>query len=106
MRCNVMGDVQAPDTIKVAPGDNLTFDWHHDKRNEADDVIAESHYGPSLVYITPDPPTEDSFVKIWHEGLYEESEYPLPGKWSTSNNIAKNGGSMNVRIPAGLKAGR
>jgi len=28
MRCNVMGDIQAPDTIKVAPGDNLTFDWY------------------------------------------------------------------------------
>tara|TARA_R110002003_G_scaffold448_20_gene20008 strand:+ start:8227 stop:8574 length:348 start_codon:yes stop_codon:yes gene_type:complete len=27
LRCNVMGDIQAHDTIKVAPGDNLTFDW-------------------------------------------------------------------------------
>lgn len=62
--------------------------------------------GPSLIYISPDPPTEDSFVKIWHEGLYEESTFPNPGKWSTSNNIAENGGSMNVRIPAGLKAGQ
>jgi hypothetical protein len=23
-----MGDIQASDTIKVAPGDNLTFDWY------------------------------------------------------------------------------
>lgn len=28
MRCNVMGDIQAPDTIKVQPGDNLSFDWY------------------------------------------------------------------------------
>jgi cellulase len=28
LRCNVMGDIQASDTIKVAPGDNLTFDWY------------------------------------------------------------------------------
>lgn len=28
LRCNVMGDIQAADTIKVAPGDNLTFDWY------------------------------------------------------------------------------
>lgn len=62
--------------------------------------------GPSLIYISPDPPTDDSFVKIWHEGLFETSTYPNPGKWSTSNNIAKNGGSMNFRIPAGLKAGQ
>jgi cellulase len=27
LRCNVMGDIQAADTIKVAPGDALTFDW-------------------------------------------------------------------------------
>ncbi|KAF2740634.1 endoglucanase B [Polyplosphaeria fusca] len=106
MRCNVLGDIQAPDTIKVVPGDVLTFDWHHDYRNDSDEVIASSHHGPSLVYISPDPPTEDSFVKIWHEGLYEEQPAPLePGKWSTTSNLAKNGGHMNVRIPAGLKAG-
>lgn len=23
-----MGDIQARDTIKVVPGDNLTFDWY------------------------------------------------------------------------------
>ncbi|CBX91886.1 predicted protein [Plenodomus lingam JN3] len=28
LRCNVLGDIQAHDTIKVAPGDNLTFDWY------------------------------------------------------------------------------
>ncbi|KAF2745575.1 lytic polysaccharide monooxygenase [Sporormia fimetaria CBS 119925] len=105
MRCNVMGDIPAPDTIKVSPGDNLTFEWHHNKRNNSDDVIDKSHRGPSLVYISPDPPTDDSFVKLWHEGLYETSEFPLPGKWSTTDNIAKNTGNMNVRIPAGLKAG-
>ncbi|KAF2013686.1 lytic polysaccharide monooxygenase [Aaosphaeria arxii CBS 175.79] len=105
LRCNVMGDVQAADTIKVAPGDNLTFDWHHDKRSTTDDVIADSHHGPSLVYISPDPPTENSFVKLWHSGLYEESTFPNPGKWSTTSDIAKNQGSMNVRIPKGLKAG-
>ena len=28
MPCNVLGDIPAPDTITVAPGDNLTFDWY------------------------------------------------------------------------------
>ncbi|ORY08955.1 endoglucanase B [Clohesyomyces aquaticus] len=103
MRCNVLGDTPNPYTIKVAPGDNLTFDWHHDKRDPLDDVIANSHHGPALVYISPDPPTENSFVKLWHKGLYVEG---LPaGKWATTSDIAKNGGHMNVRIPAGLKAG-
>jgi cellulase len=27
MRCNVMGDIPTSDTIKVVPGDSLTFDW-------------------------------------------------------------------------------
>ncbi|KAF2690879.1 lytic polysaccharide monooxygenase [Lentithecium fluviatile CBS 122367] len=105
LRCNVLGDIQAPDTIKVKPGDHLTLDWHHDWRNDTDDVIASSHHGPSLIYLTPDPPTENSFVKIWEEGLYESLPFPKPGKWSTTSNIAKNFGHMNMRIPVDLKAG-
>ncbi|PSN67181.1 endoglucanase B [Corynespora cassiicola Philippines] len=105
LRCNVLGDIQAPDTIKVAPGDNLTLDWKHNYRNESDDIIDKSHHGPSLVYISPDPPTDDSFVKLWHEGKYENNPFPQPGKWSTTSDLAKNGGHMNVRIPKDLKAG-
>ncbi|KAK0717308.1 glycosyl hydrolase family 61-domain-containing protein [Lasiosphaeria miniovina] len=106
MRCNVLGDKQVPYTIKVAPGDNLTFDWHHNNRTDADDVIADSHHGPALVYLSPDPPTDNSFVKIWEEGLYEQGTTPFtPGKWATTADIAANHGHMNVRIPAGLKAG-
>ncbi|USP76473.1 glycoside hydrolase family 61 protein [Curvularia clavata] len=105
MRCNVMGDVQAHDTIKVAPGDNLTFDWHHELRNNTDEVIASSHHGPSLIYISPDPPTENSFVKLWHSGKYQNNPFPQPGKWSTTSDIAKSYGHMNVRVPQGLKAG-
>jgi cellulase len=105
MRCNVLGDIPAHDTIKVIPGDNLTLDWHHELRNDTDEVIASSHHGPSLIYISPDPPSESSFVKIWHEGKYSAPPFPQPGKWSTTGDIAKNFGHMNVRIPEGLKAG-
>ncbi|KAA8619466.1 Glycoside hydrolase family 61 protein [Pyrenophora tritici-repentis] len=105
MRCNVLGDLQAHDTIKVNPGDNLTLDWHHETRSDADDVIASSHHGPSMVYISSDPPTNDSFVKIWHEGKYQANPFPQPGLWSTTGDVAKRAGHMNVRVPAGLKAG-
>ncbi|KAK3342113.1 endoglucanase B [Lasiosphaeria hispida] len=106
MRCNVLGDKQNPYTIKVQPGDNLTFDWHHNNRTKADDVIDYSHHGPALVYLSPDPPTENSFVKIWEKGLYELGAEPFaPGKWATTADIKANNGLMNVRIPAGLKAG-
>jgi lytic cellulose monooxygenase (C1-hydroxylating) len=104
MRCNVLGDKQNAFTIPVHPGDNLTLDWHHDYRNDTDDIIASSHKGPAMVYLSPDPPTDSSFVKIWHEGLYVEG---LPaGKWATTEDIRANHGKMNVRIPAGLKAGK
>jgi lytic cellulose monooxygenase (C1-hydroxylating) len=60
-----------------------------------------------LIYLSPNPPTEDSFVKIFEKGKYEEGNKPLaPGKWATTEDIAKNHGHMNVRIPAGLEAGK
>jgi len=63
--------------------------------------------GPALVYMSPDPPTNNSFVKIWEEGLYEMSKEPHgPGKWATTSDIAANAGHMNVRIPAELKPGQ
>lgn len=105
LRCNVMGDIQVPDTIQVAPGDNLTFDWHHDFRNDSDDIIASSHHGPSIVYLSPDPPGENSFVKIWEEGLYVSNPWPQPGVWSTTGDIREKHGKMYVRVPADLKAG-
>ncbi len=59
------------------------------------------------MYLSPDPPTEGSFVKIWEEGLYELSDEPFgAGKWATTADIAANHGHMNVRIPAGLRPGQ
>lgn len=65
-----------------------------------------THPGPILAYISPDPPTENSFVKIFEKGLYElpEKEF-APGKWAISTELKSGFGIMNVRVPAGLKAG-
>jgi len=49
---------------------------------------------------------ENSFVKLWHSGKYESNPFPAAGKWSTTDDIKKNYGHMNVRIPEGLKAGQ
>ncbi|KAK4445394.1 endoglucanase B [Podospora aff. communis PSN243] len=106
IRCNVMGDHQNPYTIKVQPGDNLTLDWKHNNRTKADDIIDFSHHGPILAYLSPDPPRENSFVKIFEKGKYEEGATPFaPGKWAISSELKANNGHMNIRIPAGLKAG-
>lgn len=60
-----------------------------------------------MVYMSPDPPGEDTFVKIWHEGKYEEGAEPLaPGKWATTQDVKAKLGRMNARIPAGLKPGQ
>jgi lytic cellulose monooxygenase (C1-hydroxylating) len=55
--------------------------------------------------MSPDPPTENSFVKIWHAGKIQNNPFPQAGKWSTTSDIAANHGNMNVRIPKDLKAG-
>ncbi|KAB5559925.1 hypothetical protein GE09DRAFT_1220590 [Coniochaeta sp. 2T2.1] len=64
-------------TVSSEPGDDLTFDWLHDKRTGTDDAIASSHHGPALVYISPDPPAEISLVKTWEKGSYELGGAPF-----------------------------
>jgi cellulase len=76
------------------------------KRSKAPKFLTNHITGPSLIYISPDPPSENSFVKLWHSGKYESNPFPLPGKWSTTSDIRKHFGHMNMRIPADLKAGQ
>lgn len=92
---------------------------HHDYRNSTDDVIAGSHSGPCQVYLSPDPPADDSWVKIQSQGEYEK------GKWCTTDYLAKNHasnrtidgfdsiftfpssqGRLNTQIPADLAPGK
>lgn len=82
MACNVMGEIPNNATIQAAPGDVVTYDdvlsllngvasdvlisrleWHHNFRNSSDDIIDASHKGSGLVYLSPDPPIGDSWVR-------------------------------------------
>jgi hypothetical protein len=56
-------------------------EWHHDYRTAEDDTIATSHKGAGLVYLSPDPPVGESWVKI-----QEEAEDP-PGLWYTGDKL-------------------
>jgi hypothetical protein len=47
MACNVLGDIPAPDTLDVVPGDVISFEWGHESRKEGDNVIESSHKGNS-----------------------------------------------------------
>ena len=64
MRCNVMGDIQASDTIKVMPGDNLTFDWyalHHfcgmsvNEAGTTTTATTQTTSSPTAITVTPLP---------------------------------------------------
>ncbi|KAI1459677.1 glycosyl hydrolase family 61-domain-containing protein [Annulohypoxylon moriforme] len=108
MRCNRLGDHQVPYTIPVKPGDNITMEWRRAFRNASDQIItgAPVHQGPVMVYLTPDPPTENSFVKIFEKGKYAQGQRTgAAGKWATSNELMDKKGMLDVRIPKGLKAG-
>lgn len=60
-----------------------------------------------MIYLSPYPPFNNSFVKIFEEGKMANGSKPFaPGTWASTDDLAKNHGHMNVRIPAGLRAGR
>lgn len=63
---------------------SYSLEWHHNNRTAADDIIATSHVGPGLVYLSPDPPQTDSWTKIQEEGEI------TPGYWYS-------GGKLNDR---------
>jgi len=50
MACNV-NNIAVPNTVSVNTGDELTFEWYHNTRD--DDIIASSHHGPISVYVAP-----------------------------------------------------
>ncbi|KAJ1945714.1 hypothetical protein EC988_005695, partial [Linderina pennispora] len=54
LTCGVGGLAStATKTCPVAAGSTITVEWHHDNDSSSDDIIAESHYGPCLVYMAP-----------------------------------------------------
>jgi len=99
MRCNRLGDTQAPHTIKVNPGDTVSFEWGHRSRESGDSIIPSSHSGAGAVYISPDPPVGNSFVKLWEEGEVSK------GQWFANGKLVQNRGVHSLKIPAGLKPG-
>ena len=99
-KCNVFGEKRANGVIKVFPGDVVTFEWKHEQRTDTDDVIASSHKGPVVVYISSATGKANSWVKIFEEGEYEA------GKWATSPKLIEEKGLHSIQIPKGLRAGK
>lgn len=100
MACNINGHIPSATTITVRPNDILSFEWGHRSRLPTDQIIDPSHKGAIAVYISPDPPTQGSWVKIFEEAEYEKD------KWAVVPKLRDNKGVHSVRVPPGLKAGR
>ncbi|KAI4517493.1 glycoside hydrolase family 61 protein [Schizophyllum commune Loenen D] len=88
MKCNV-NDAQVPKRVSVAGGDELSFEWYHDYRN--DDIIASSHHGPIQVYISGDDGS--TWTKIASDGYDTGSS-----TWAVDRLISA-GGKHSVIIP-------
>lgn len=59
-----------------------------------------THKGAVMVYLSLNPPTTNSWVKIFHEAEY------APNSWAVVPKLVNNKGLYSVRMPAGLKPGQ
>ncbi|KAF8688590.1 Glycoside hydrolase family 18 protein, partial [Rhizoctonia solani] len=87
--CNV-NNRAVPKTLKVKPGDTVTFEWFHDYRD--DEIIAASHKGPVVVYIAPT--SSNGAGNVWVK-LYQEG---YNGNWAVDKIIATHG-QHSIKIP-------
>ncbi|KAK0648184.1 glycoside hydrolase, partial [Cercophora newfieldiana] len=96
--CGVNGAKAAPEFVKAAGGDTLTFEWFHDSRN--DDIVDPSHKGPIITYVAPytsGAGTGPIWTKIAESGL-------SGGQWAVDKLIANNG-KIDIALP-NLVAGK
>ncbi|KAF5027505.1 hypothetical protein F66182_400, partial [Fusarium sp. NRRL 66182] len=98
--CNVNGGKAVPKFVKAAAGDELTFEWYHDNRD--DDIIDGSHKGPLITYIAPYEASMDGTGAIWTK-IDEEG---FDGKEWAVDKIKANHGKKDFTLPASLKAGK
>ncbi|KZW00645.1 glycoside hydrolase family 61 protein [Exidia glandulosa HHB12029] len=85
MTCNVNNNAVSR-FVSVKSGDQLTFEWYHDARN--DDIIDKSHKGPVQVYVAPQGQV---WTKIFSQGY-------TGGQWATDKLIAAHG-QHSVIVP-------
>ncbi|KAF2741953.1 carbohydrate-binding module family 1 protein [Sporormia fimetaria CBS 119925] len=93
MTCNVNGGNAAAKYVNVKGGDKITFEWHHNDNTAADDIIADSHKGPVMVYIAPAASNGKGnvWVKLIEEGWSN-------GVWAV-DNLIRNRGKHSVVLP-------
>ncbi|KAJ3279978.1 hypothetical protein HK104_001025, partial [Borealophlyctis nickersoniae] len=97
IKCGWSASTKHPtQTCTLPAGSKLTLEWHHDSRSPTDDIIAESHHGPCLVYMSR--AGEDTWFKVF------EDAGNVGGRWCT-DRIRSNGGKLEFTVPAVLASG-
>ncbi|KAG7085296.1 hypothetical protein E1B28_013836 [Marasmius oreades] len=98
MTCNVHNRA-VPQTVNVATGDNLTFEWYHESRK--DDIINDSHKGAVQVYIAPSA-SNGTGGAVWTKLFSDSYAYAFDSssnnKWAT-DRLKKAKGQHHVVIP-------
>ncbi|KAF2257988.1 hypothetical protein CC78DRAFT_538136 [Lojkania enalia] len=91
MTCNKNNAATAK-TLEIKGGDQITFEWHHNDRSDADDIIASSHLGPVMTYIAPTSSNGegDVWIKLAEDGF--------DGDWAVNRLIA-NRGKHSITLP-------
>ncbi|KAF8889380.1 glycoside hydrolase family 61 protein [Infundibulicybe gibba] len=92
MACNVNNRV-VPKAVPVIPGDQLTFEWYHDTRD--DDIIASSHHGPVAVYIAPT--ASNGTGAVWTK-IFEDTYDSANATWGVDRLITAHG-QHSVIVP-------
>ncbi|KAG7094455.1 hypothetical protein E1B28_008051 [Marasmius oreades] len=98
MTCNVHNRA-VPQTVNVATGDNLTFEWYHESRK--DDIINDSHKGAVQVYIAPSA-SNGTGGAVWTKLFSDSYAYAFDSssnnKWAT-DRLRRAKGQHHVIIP-------
>jgi cellulase len=97
--CGPNGGKAVGSFVKAAAGDQLTFEWYHDNRN--DDIIDGSHKGPIITYIAPFT-TGNGAGAIWSKVAQDGFSN---GQWAV-DKLKANNGKNSFTLPANLAPGK
>lgn len=97
--CGPNGGKAVGTFVKASAGDQLTFEWYHDNRN--DDIIDGSHKGPIITYIAPYT-TGNGVGAIWSKIAQDGFSN---GQWAV-DKLKANNGKNTFTLPAGLAPGK
>eukprot|EP01114_Cavostelium_apophysatum_P018176 TRINITY_DN5568_c0_g1_i1.p1 TRINITY_DN5568_c0_g1~~TRINITY_DN5568_c0_g1_i1.p1 ORF type:complete len:335 (+),score=33.73 TRINITY_DN5568_c0_g1_i1:50-1054(+) len=89
----------APSKCTVAAGSQVGFQWWY--MSSGDDVIADSHRGPIMIYLAKSNTGQGN---VWFK-IYEDGYTPSDKKWAAPDRLRANQGKVSVTIPSDISPG-